>query len=163
MQFTVANKGEIHVVVAAGQCVGAESIRTQTQTFTVTGGTGIYAGATGSGTLEPTLRTETPTGRHGRESWKGTLTVPGLDFDITPPTLIGAIAKHVRAPRTATHVRVTYAVTAKDEVDGTVPTTCRPKSGSRFRIGRTVVACTAVDKSANTGTARFTVTAVRRR
>jgi hypothetical protein len=47
IRVTVASKGEIHVAVDEGACVDTESIRTQTQTFTVTGGTGVYAGAAG--------------------------------------------------------------------------------------------------------------------
>lgn len=163
IRFTVAGKGEIQVAVAAGPCVVGNSIITQSQTFTVTGGTGIYAGATGSGTLERQLGEPTATGRHGRETWKGTISVPGLEFDVTSPTLAGAVAKRIRAPRNATRVRVTYAVTARDAVDGTVPVSCQPRSGSRFRIGRTVATCSATDTSGNTATARFTVTVQRRR
>jgi len=53
-------------------------------------------------------------------------------------------------------------VAAHDDVDGTVPVTCAPRSGSFFPVGRTRVRCAATDKSANTATASFTVT-VRRR
>jgi hypothetical protein len=60
-------------------------------------------------------------------------------------------------------VRVTYKVTATDDVDGPVPVACRPSSGSRFKIGRTIVTCSASDKTGNTATARFTVTVKRRR
>jgi hypothetical protein len=63
----------------------------------------------------------------------------------------------------ARRARVTYAVHASDAVDGTVPVSCRPRSGSRFRIGRTVVRCSATDSSGNTATARFTVRVKRRR
>jgi HYR domain len=164
IRFTVAGKGEIHVAVAeAAECVPEDAIRTQTQMFTVTGGTGMYVGASGSGTLERTLGRETPTGRHGRESWKGTLVVPGIEvFDVTPPMLSGAVAMTVRAARGATRAPVTYAVTARDDVDGAVPVSCRPRSGSRFRIGRTRVTCSATDTSGNTATAMFTVTVKRR-
>jgi len=34
---------------------------------------------------------------------------------------------------------------------------CSPKSGSRFKVGRTVVKCSATDKSASAQTAKFTV------
>ena len=39
--------------------------------------------------------------------------------------------------------RVSFKVTATDAVDGPVPAVCAPKSGSRFRIGRTTVRCSA--------------------
>ena len=74
----------------------------------------------------------------------------------------GIVSKTVRAPRGAKRVRVTYKVTARDDVDA-VPVSCRPRSGSRFRIGRTVVKCTATDGSGNTATAKFTITVKPRR
>ena len=47
--------------------------------FSITGGTGIYAGASGSGTVERILSGLTPSGRRGTETWTGTLAVPGGD------------------------------------------------------------------------------------
>jgi hypothetical protein len=163
IRFAVAGKGEIHVAVAeAAQCVPDQSIRTQAQTFTVTGGTGVYAGASGSGTLERSLA-ETATGGVGRETWAGTLNVPGREFDVTPPTIFGAVAKAVRVPRTARRARVVYLVSARDDVDGAVPVSCRPRSGSRLPIGRTIVTCLAADTSGNTRSAKFRVTVRARR
>ncbi len=47
---------------------------------------------------------------------------------------------------------VTYpAVTATDDADGTIPTSCTPVSGSTFPLGTTQVACTATDSSGNVG------------
>jgi hypothetical protein len=60
-------------------------------------------------------------------------------------------------------VRVTYTVNAVDAVDGSVPVSCQPASGSRFKIGRTLVRCSATDNSANTQTATFTVIVKARR
>ena len=93
----------------------------------------------------------------GTEKWIGTLVVPGVEFDLTPPTLSGATSKTVRAPKGAKSVRVTYRVTARDDVDGALAVACQPRSGSRFLVGRTVVTCEAVDASANTRRARFRV------
>ena len=102
MQLIVASKGEIHAAVAEGAaCVDGESLRTQTQSFAITGGTGVYVGASGSGALERTLGEQTNSGWVGREVWTGTLSVPGLDFDITAPTLSGAATKTVRAKKRA--------------------------------------------------------------
>lgn len=165
VRFVVAGKGEIDFTLAeATECVDVERVRTQTQAFTITGGTGIYRGASGSGTVERTLGGPTASGsRAGQETWTGTLTVPALEFDLTPPTLTGAVGKAVRAPRGATRVRVLYRVSARDDVDGLIPVACRPRSGSRFRIGRTVVTCTATDSSGNAQTARFVITVRPRR
>jgi HYR domain len=171
-RFAVPSKGEIHFDLAAGEaCVNEETdfaVRAQTQAFTVTGGTGIYAGASGSGTVTRSL-TSTTTGAAGSETWSGTLTVPGFDFDLTPPTLRGAANKTVRAKqgakakKRAKATRVAFRVTAQDDRDGTVPVRCTPRSGSRFKLGRTRVTCSATDSSANTATATFVVTVKPRR
>jgi hypothetical protein len=164
VRLVVVGKGELDVSVAEGaECVANEEVRTQTQRFVITGGTGIYAGGSGSGKVERVLGGETPTGRRGTETWTGTLDVPGLEFDVTPPTLSGAVGKTVRAPRHAKRVRVRFTVTAQDAVDGSLPVRCRPRSGSRFKLGKTRVTCAATDKSGNTATAKFIVTVRARR
>jgi len=158
IRLVVASKGEIQVAVAEAPCVDQESIRTQTQSFTVTGGTGIYAGASGSGSLSRVLGGDTGTGRSGQERWTGTITVPGLEFDTTRPTLSGATRKTVRAKKGAKSSRVVFRVNAQDDKDGSVPVACTPRSGSRFSIGRTRVSCSASDSSGNATTASFVVT-----
>jgi HYR domain len=127
----------------------------------VAGGSGAFAQASGavrfrSAVFRPDF-TCGPCGR-ARDTWTGTISVPGLAFDLVPPTLTGATAKVVRAPRGATRVRVRYAVSARDQVDGVVPVSCMPRSGRYFRLGRTTVTCAATDSSANTRRARFTIT-----
>jgi hypothetical protein len=52
---------------------------------------------------------------------------------------------------------VDYTVTAKDDVDGSLPPACSPASGSVFPLGTTTVTCTARDSSGNEATATFTV------
>ena len=166
VRFAVASKGEIEFDLAAGvECVNEETefaVRAQTQTFTVTGGTGIYAGASGSGTVTRSLGS-TDSGSAGIETWTGTLTVPGYEFDVTRPTLTGAVSRTVRAAKGAKTARVVFRVTAQDDRDGASRTTCEPRSGSRFTIGRTRVKCWATDTSANTGSASFVVTVKRTR
>ena len=160
VRFAIASKGEIHFQLAAGaQCVteDAGAAREQTQTFTVTGGTGIYAGASGTGTVTRSLGT-TAYGSFGAETWSGTLTVSGLEFDLTRPTLMGATNKTVRARKGAKSARVAFRVTARDDRDGTLPVACTRRSGSLFKIGRTRVTCSSIDRSANTAKASFTVT-----
>jgi HYR domain-containing protein len=128
-------------------------VRNEPQAFTITGGTGAYQGATGSGTVERSL-----SGGFGVERWTATLTVPGLEFDTAPPAIIGAVSKTVRAPTSAKRARVTYKVTARDAVDGAVASVCGPRSGSFFKVGRTVVTCFASDSSGNNRAPRFVIT-----
>jgi hypothetical protein len=164
VRLDVAGKGAIDVAVsAATDCVLIESVGTQTQAFTVTDGTGIYAGASGGGTFARALGGVAQDGaRHGYETWQGTLTVAGLTFDLVAPKIVGATARTIVVPRRAKTVRVRYAVTATDDVDGPVAVTCRPRSGHRFHVGRTTVRCSATDTSANVATASFKIN-VRRR
>ena len=164
IRLVVAGKGAINIgVSAATDCIAIESVRTQTQAFTITSGTGIYAGASGSGMLERALGEPVTDGsRHGSETWQGTLTVPGLTFDLVAPKIVGATSRTVVVRRRAKRVRVSYVVTAIDDVGGPVPVTCKPRSGHRFHIGRTTVRCSATDMSANVATASFKIT-VRRR
>jgi hypothetical protein len=153
-RLVVAGKGELHFALADGvKCVDVEPLRNEPQDFTITGGTGLYAGASGSGTVGRSLG-----GGAGTEQWTGTLAAPGMEFDVTPPTLTGAEPKTVRAPKGAKRVRVTYSVIGRDEVDHEIAVACQPRSGSRFPIGRTVVTCSATDTSANTRTAKFRIT-----
>jgi len=165
--ITVRGRGELFLSVAGSdRCLEAGTATTEvldvTQTFIVTGGTGVFAGASGSGTL---TRTNTGFGAHGRgvDHWNGTLVAPSLETDVTPPTIAGASDRVVHAPRQARTVRVRYGVVATDDVDEDVTVTCKPAAGSRFKVpSRTRVRCSATDTSANTATAAFFVV-VRRR
>jgi hypothetical protein len=159
--LAVRGKGELQLAVDQyrGECI--ESALNLSRAFTITGGSGVYAGASGGGTVSHRA-SPTPSGSAGSDTWTGTLNVPGLEFDVTPPTLSGAVNKTVRARRGSKRVRVTYRVTARDAVDGSVPVSCQPRSGSRFKIGRAVVKCSATDTSANTKARRFRVTVKRR-
>ena len=154
VRLEVAGKGELQLAVDRyrGECIS--SALNLSRAFTITGGSGIYAGASGGGTVNHRASV-------GSDTWTGTLNVPGLEFDMTPPTLSGAVNKKVRARRGSKRVRVTYRVTASDAVDGSVPVSCQPRSGSRFKIGRTFVKCSATDTSANAKAGRFRVTVKR--
>ncbi|WP_406835704.1 HYR domain-containing protein [Streptomyces sp. AHU1] len=55
---------------------------------------------------------------------------------------------------------VEYPASAEDKVDGRVPVTCVPPSGSVFPLGPTTVTCTATDKAGNTGTDTAVITVV---
>jgi hypothetical protein len=161
--LTVAGKGTIQLSVRAPgdgcvACACSGQIRAVTQDYTVTGGTGAYEGASGSGTI---VSAGVAFGFSGSDTFEGTVVAPAATFDLSPPTIAGATAKVVRAPKGKTRVRVRYAVGAQDDVDGSLSATCKPASGSLFRIGRTRVTCTATDSSANAATAAFTVTVKR--
>jgi HYR domain len=129
--------------------------------FTVARGSGTYAGASGSLTFRSIVFS--PPSVTSRDSWTGTLAVPGLDFDVTPPTLAGAVSRTVVAPKGARRIRVRYVVRAKDAADSAPRVVCTPPSGAFFRLGRTTVTCSATDSSGNSGRARFGITVRPRR
>ena len=160
-RLIVKDRGEILLGVPSGGCVEGFSTAaiSATQTFRVTGGSGVFTGASGSGVVRRT-QTQFATGTtrsSGVDTWEGTLAAPGFDPDTTAPTITGAVNKVVRARRKARAVAVRYQVAATDNLDGAVAVSCNPPSGSRFKVGRTLVRCSATDKSANTATATFTV------
>jgi HYR domain-containing protein len=157
--LTIANKGEIDVVASNPDCIVPQSNR-QPLAFTVTGGTGIYVGASGTGSITETVSGGSGATVSGTDAWSGTLTVPNLNFDTTPPKLAGAISKTVTT-KTPAGVHVRYTPTATDAVDGPLPVNCKPKSGALFPVRRTIVTCTATDTSGNTASVRFTVTVKR--
>lgn len=133
--------------------------------FAIASGSGRYAGATGRLVYRSSVGPASFPCHCGkaRDTWTGTLIVPGLDFDVTPPVLTGAVSRTTHAPKGAKRARVRYAVTANDAVDGSVRVVCNPHSGSQFKVGRTGVTCSAADSSANKGVARFTITVRPRR
>lgn len=156
-RLSVAGKGEIFFMFAGGARCSA-SWWSEPPDFTITGGTGRFAGASGKGTREHSIGLAAP----ATDTWTGTLEVPGLAFDVAAPKLRGADSKTVRARNGAKSARVTFEVTATDGVDGAVPVSCRPSSGSRFEMGRTTVRCEATDSSGNTARTAFRITVKRR-
>jgi hypothetical protein len=106
VSFVVAGKGEIHFALEATGCIPQQDFNAKnTQAYTITGGTGIYAGASGTGKVERT-------------------------FDLTRPTLTGATNKTVKARKGAKSARVVFRVTAQDDRDGAVPVSCSPARGA---------------------------------
>lgn len=77
--------------------------------------------------------------------------------DTTPP-VITAPADITAEATSAAGAVVTYTATALDNVDGPVPVSESPASGSTFPIGTTVVHLAAHDAAGNTATASFNVT-----
>jgi HYR domain len=95
--------------------------------------------------------TDTVTGEQA--TWGFTVTVQ----DTTPPTLNlpSPITAEATGPSGAV---VTYTATADDIVDGTLPASCSPASGSTFPVGTTSVDCTATDAHSNSSSGSFSVT-----
>jgi hypothetical protein len=162
VRLAVAGKGEIEIRLGGTGCLerlpplplrGDEAL-------TVTGGSGKYAGASGGGTLSHL--SYGPNAYSAVDTWAGTLVVAGVSFDLTPPAFSGATDRVVRAAKHAQRRRVSFNVTARDDIDGAVPVSCRPKPRSYFTLGRTTVRCSTTDSRANTATTRFVVTVKRR-
>ena len=163
VRLSVTGKGEIELRVGGSGCLarGPRHPVQGVETFTVTSGSGKYTHASGGGTI--THVSFGPPDFSGRDTWTGTLVVPGLEFDLTAPVVTGARNKTVRARRGKKRVRVKYAVSARDAVDGAIPVACQPRSGSWFRVGRTRVRCSATDSSGNQSSAIFMVVVKRAR
>jgi hypothetical protein len=162
--LTVAGKGTIQLALLGPPCISdpnGNGVSGASMTLTVTGGTGSYASASGSGT--DVTDDASGIGLNGSDTLSGNITAPNTTFDLTPPVITVKAKQTVRAPKGAKRVRVRYTATAQDAVDGSVPVKCRPRSGRFFKAGRTRVTCTATDSSANAATKRFTVTVKRRR
>lgn len=161
----IAGKGELELSRAGIACGETAPAETGPLAYTVTGGTAAYSGASGTLVFRSSVFSIDFGCNCGqaKDTWTGTLSVPGATFDVTAPALTGATSKTVRVPRRAKGSRVRYAVTAEDVVDGTVSVSCVPRSGAFFKVGRTPVSCSATDASGNTARAGFTVTVKRAR
>jgi hypothetical protein len=115
------------------------------------GGTGLSVGCDHqSGAnypLDATLVTCTATDSFGSSEWRFFVIVS----DFTPPvlTLPGNIV--------SADPVVTFTATAVDALDGQVPVSCSPASGSTFPFGTTIVQCVATDTRENPATGVFSV------
>lgn len=104
--------------------------------------------------LGTTTVTCTATDSAGNTSTE-TFTVTVQDQTKPDVTVPGDRTVEATGPNGAT---VNYNASATDDVDGALPVTCNPASGSDFALGTTKVTCSATDKAGNTGTNSFTVT-----
>lgn len=77
--------------------------------------------------------------------------------DTTPPVIATPANITVEAAGPSGAV-VTFSATATDDVDGSVPVTADPPSGSPFPLGLTTVNLTASDAAGNVAPASFTIT-----
>ncbi len=111
-----------------------------------------------SGSLFPvgaTTVTCTASDSHGNAG-SASFTVTVTLVDTTAPVVTVPDNMIVEASGPAGAV-VTFSASATDNVDGTVPATCMPASGSTFPIDRTTVTCSSSDGHGNTGSASFDV------
>jgi hypothetical protein len=154
--INVAGKGEILAEITGPECAALPPVGLSFD-YAINGGSGAYTGA--SGTIH--VKSLVPTTGPATDTWTGALTVPGLEFDVTPPIFAGATPKTVKVPKGAMRVRVRYIVKAKDAVDGSRSVSCTPRSGSFFKLGRSTVTCSAEDSSGNTAQTRFAITVKR--
>jgi hypothetical protein len=76
--------------------------------------------------------------------------------DTTPPVVTVPVGLTTDATASVGAV-LSYAASATDDVDGAVPISCSPPSGSTFPIGTTTVTCTATDAAGNGASATFDV------
>jgi len=143
------------VVAEATGGAGAVVAYTVTATDDVDGSvTPICAPASGlTFTIGATTVSCTATDTHGNTT---TATFSVTVQDTTPP-VFSVPDSVVAEASSVSGAIVSYTATATDEVDGNVPPSCTPASGSIFAIGATIVNCTATDTHGNTGSAAFTV------
>ena len=85
----------------------------------------------------------------------GSFTVTVRD---TNPPFLGLPNSQTREANSPSGAIVTYFASANDSVDGPVPISCSPASGSPFGFGPTTVTCSASDSHGNTRTGSFTIT-----
>jgi len=86
-----------------------------------------------------------------------TLIAPAEETNFTGPVITtpGNLSVNATSGQGAV---VNFTPSATDDVDGPVPVTCSPSSGTGFPIGTTTVTCSAVDAAGNPSVATFTVT-----
>ncbi len=130
-----------------------------TLTFTWAGPFGLASGAQPQITLPVGVNVLSLTvddGKGGSASSSVTITV-NASADTTPPVLTLPANIIVQATNSSGAV-VNFSASATDAVDGSVPVTCVPVSGSTFALGTTTVNCSASDASNNSATGSFSVT-----
>lgn len=71
--------------------------------------------------------------------------------DTVPPVLSGPAELSLPATSLSGRTVTLPTVSATDNLDGAIPVTCTPSSGTTFPIGTTTVTCTATDSDGNVG------------
>jgi len=89
-----------------------------------------------------------------KDAWTEYLAYYRNDGDAPTLTIpVGAVLE-ATGPGGAT---ATFSASALDTIEGIVPTTCAPASGSTFAVGVTTVNCSATDHAGNTAVGNFAV------
>lgn len=126
----------------------------------ITSATGARYAASGSALYtSPSFDPYDPSGATGFNasvcaSLPGGASIP----DTTPPVITVPANMLVNTDAGEATATVTYSVSAIDDVDGAIPATATPASGSAFSVGTTTVNVSATDAAGNLGTNSFTVT-----
>jgi hypothetical protein len=100
--FEVAGKGTIEVSMQSWPACADPAATTPTGVTsllegTIDHGTGRFAGASGNLKLTNHVNPpSSPLSGSASDIWTGTLVVPGMEFDLTPPVLTGATSKLVK-------------------------------------------------------------------
>jgi hypothetical protein len=106
--------------------------------------------------LGQTVVTCSATDAHGNSASQ---TFKVIVKDTTPPVISGIPANLTLEATAPSGAVASWPLpNATDLVDGTVPVTCAPASGSTFALGQTVVTCSAADAHGNTASKTFMVT-----
>src|SRR5205085_226980 len=105
------------------------------------------------GTTNVTCTATDSHGNTGNASFN--VTVNLVDHTAPVVTVPGSLSVSTPDP---SGTSVTFSASASDNVDGPLPVSCSPSSGSHFPVGTTKVTCTATDSHGNTGSATFNVT-----
>lgn len=104
-----------------------------------------------SATTDPTCSGNTYPGPHPSQCYNL------MPLDTTPPVLSLPLDMTVEATGPS-GAAVAFSPTANDAVDGSLPVTCSPASGSAFALDATTVNCSASDSSGNIAYGSFNVT-----
>ena len=91
--------------------------------------------------------------RAGDERQVGTFTV--LVADREEPQL--RVPSRIEREILGTSATITFAATARDRVDGRTTVQCSPESGAAYRLGPTMVRCSARDSHGNNASKSFVV------
>jgi len=110
-----------------------------------------------SGSVFPITTTSVSCSATDKAGNTGTGTFNIIVQDTTAPTLTFPSDMTVQATGPSGAV-VTFSASASDLVDGSVPVTCSPASGSTFPVDATTVTCSTADKAGNSASASFKVT-----
>ena len=148
----------VDVTMQATSSAGAAVTYVAPATFDAVDGPGTAVCAPSSGSVFSvgnTTVTCTAFDAHGNAAVPKTFVVHVLDTAAPVLSLPGPIA--VSTPNSS-GATVTFTATSSDLVDGVVPVTCTPPSGSTFAPGATTVNCTVTDSHGNAATGAFTVT-----